>query len=278
MFVVLASVARALEVQRVIADARLTETQKACAIGKDPDVAQAYSFWVAGAVACGVRSDGSSGQPDDDRMYGPLSENALAVAELEALVLARKKPEHISKHTGLSASAVRWYEALWFDVRDRLCRPGWVSAQVIGSLHQGSVATLLPALVRAYGYYSKSTRTVRQAVTGFDPVAARQAARDNPDRFFAADAIAAGGLKAALAIRLMPLVDRKVYGRVIELHQEALRIQADTAEPTGGADQARWRESFAKLQSKIDLTFGGKNQRALPGLRVTAVDDEADVG
>src|SRR5438067_1928326 len=97
-------------------------------------------------------------------------------------------------HSPTRPPAWRWHLA----GRDRLDRPGWVAANVIGSLHHGSVAALLPALVRAYGYYTRSARIVRAAATGFDHAAARRAARENPDRFFAADAVSAGGLKAAL--------------------------------------------------------------------------------
>jgi hypothetical protein len=176
------------------------------------------------------------------------------MAELEAYILAGKSHERIAARTGLSADAVAWYEALWFDVRDRLKYTSWVLANVIGSLHQGTIATLLPALIRSYGYHSRSTRVIAAVASGFDRRTAAIAASD-PDKFFAADATFAGALKANLAIRLLPLQDRRTYARAIELHQEATRIAADTAAHAGGDAENKLRAAVQELGQRMKFQY-----------------------
>lgn len=222
------------------------------AISRLGPIADAYAFWLNGST----ERASVPPKPDDyTPMFGPLSPAALAAAELEALILANAPQDEISARTGLPVRAVAWYEKLWFDVRSRLDRPGWISTAVIGTLHQGTIGTLLPALIRAYGYYTKSARIVAAAVGGFDAAAA-EAAAENPNTFFASDAMAAGSLKAALAVRLMPLTDRRTYARVVELHQESTRIAADSAAAAGTDDENKIRTAAAMLTAQVKFKYG----------------------
>lgn len=210
----------------------------------------AYVFHHRGIVAASVDPPNGS---DDYPLTGPLTADAVARAQLEALVLADRPAESIAKIANLSPEAVTQYEKWWFDVRDRLKSPGWVATNVIGSLQQGTPALLLPALIRAYGYYTKSSRIVR-AVSGlFDGPAARQAARD-PTKFFSQDALAAGGLKAALAVRLLPLT-RKTYARMIELHGEATSLSLKAGESVGSEDERRFRDAARQLFDNVEQGY-----------------------
>jgi hypothetical protein len=224
---------------------------RAALLFKAGAAADAYVFWISASTAEG------NPHPDDCRDYpmaGAITAPALAKAELEALILAGKPVEKIARHVGLDPETVRWYERLWFDVRDRLRRPGWVAQAVIGSLHQGSPAALLPALVRAYGYYTKSARLVKAVVAAFDAPAARKAARD-PARFFMADAAHASGLKAALAARLLPL-DRRTYARVVELHHEALDLEAKAQLTGSSAAESTYLDAVNRLSGALAHGYG----------------------
>lgn len=227
----------------------------AAAVGEEIErlgpAADAYVFWLSGCTAASTKTT----LLDEMPIFGPLCPQALAVAELEALVLANKTPEFIAKRTGLTADAVRYYEGIWFDVRDRLKYKGWIAANVIGTLHQGTIGTLLPAIIRAYGYHTKKAQLVSTAVCGFDSKLSREAAA-NPQTFFAADAASAGGLKAALALRLMPLHERRTYARVVELHQEALRITADAAAAAGSDDENKLRAAVADFTANVKFNYG----------------------
>ena len=215
-----------------------------------PHAADAYVF----RRRADISVDTPINDTEDYPLFSPLTADAIAKSELEALVLARKKPETISRVTGLSVDAVNQYEKWWFDVRDRLDRPGWVATNVIGTLHQGDPGTLLPALIKAYGYYTRSARVVRTAAGMFDAQNARSAA-DNPNSFFTQDALTAGGLKAAIAVRLMPL-NKRTYARVMELHQAATEIANKNAVEAGSEDSARFRDAVSVLADRIDRRYG----------------------
>jgi hypothetical protein len=244
-----------------------TEATKAEVLLKVPDAADAFAFWAAGTV--GGVAPPATAAPDGTL----LADDAMARAGLEALILARQRPETVAKTVGLTAAAVRWYEAFFFDVRDRLGRPGWVAARVIGPLYHGVPAVLLPALVRAYGYYSRSGRVVRAVVGAFDAASSRAAAAADPARFFAADAVAAGGLKAALATRLAPF-DARTYARMIELHHEAVDLET-RAKPVGGAIEESYKAALAALASGLEYSYGDPAMQGPPQRpRLVAAGDD----
>jgi hypothetical protein len=60
------------------------------------------------------------------------SDDGPARWELCGRLLAGQTDEEIAAHTGLAPEAVRWFEALFFRVRDRLHARDWVYTQVIG--------------------------------------------------------------------------------------------------------------------------------------------------
>ncbi len=269
-------VADAMALQRQIEQARTEdETAEVFLTGADP--ADAYLFWTAGTAA---EVQGPTAGPGNPAASGPLSAPALAQAELEALILADRPPAKISKVTGLSEAAVTAYEQWFFDVRSRLGRPGWISANVIGSLFDTSPLVLLPNLIRAYGYYTRSVRIVRTLVGGFDQAIARRAGRD-PGRFFGADAVTAGGLKAALAVRMMSVTDARSFGRIIELHHEAADLEAKFAGTGGGGSESedKFKAAFQVLRGKIERGYREVPTDAhVPGVLRLATDTEKETG
>lgn len=251
-----------------------TDTQRAQLwANADPAAADAFDFWTAATT--------SRAQPAGRGAWdlGPLGPEPLAMAALDGLILAGRPAEKCGRYVGLSAAAVGWYEAWWFDVRGRLRSPGWVAANVIGSLHQGEVTTLLPALIRAYGYYTRSARVVKTAASGFDAAVAHRAGRD-VGRFFAADAAAAGALKAALVARMLPVHDPRTFARVIELHHEALDVEVKARQFGGSEDAARLKAAADVLVGRIETGYGAApvdddDVRRLPRL-VQAADAPED--
>lgn len=232
-----------------------------------PSLGDAYAFWVSGSAA--HASSGPGG--------GPLSSAAMAQAEMEGLILAGKKPDKIAAHVGMAPESVSWYEALWFDVRDRRKHPGWIAANVIGSLHHGTPTTLIPALVRAMGFYTRSARVVKSVAGAFDGISARQAG-DDPSRFFAGDAVFSGRLKASLATRLYSL-DQKTYGRIIELHHEAVDLETKTRQLSGSEAEAKYKDAL-NLFTKNLMTKGaygwGDSGQSVPAPRLAIGGAEGD--
>lgn len=270
-------VQRAIELQAGLEVA--SSDERAQCIAELGEAADAYDFWEAANVAANTAIPSA---PDGARTWGTLVGDAMVRVELEALVLANKSPTKIARHVGISEQAVIWYERWWFDVRDRLTNAGWISTQVIGSLHQGTIATLLPATIKAYGYYTRSARIVKAAAGMFDINAARRAGRD-PGRFFATDAANAGAIKAALVARMLPIHDPRTYARVIELHHEARDVDAKTKQLGGSEDEALFRDATSRLFGRVERGYGAAptdapEVRQLPRLVTTEPPLEADAG
>lgn len=246
----------------------LSVEEKIRTLDRYPDLGDAYAFWVSGAAAAGGQDGPAS---------GPLSSAALAKAELEGLILAGKKPDKIAKHTGMSVASIGWYEDLWFDVRSRRRHPGWVAANVIGSLHVGTPSTLIPAMIRAMGFYTGSGRVVTAVASSFDGIGARSAGSD-PSRFFAADAIFTGRLKASIATRLYQF-DQRTLGRIIELHHEAVDLETKTRQVSGSEHETKFQEAFKQLQKSLKTqgSYGwGDAPGALPAPRLVVGGAEGD--
>lgn len=241
--------------------------EKVRTLDQYPALGDAYAFWVSGSAARAETGPGG----------GPLSSAAMAQAEMEGLILAGKKPEKIAAHVGMDPESVSWYESLWFDVRDRRKHPGWIATNVIGSLHYGTPTTLIPALVRAMGYYTRSSRVVKSVASAFDGVSARQAGND-PAQFFASDAVFSGRLKASLATRMYAL-DQKTYGRIIELHHEAVDLETKTKQLSGSETEAKYKDAL-NLFTKNLMTKGaygwGDSGQTLPAPRLAIGSAEGD--
>ncbi len=72
---------------------------------------------------------------------------------LEARLLARQTPEVIAECMGTLPDTVRWYEALYFNVADKLQHRDWITAQV-----------LIPAVMKHYGNWHEATQNADVAL------------------------------------------------------------------------------------------------------------------
>lgn len=260
----------ALDLQKLMEKSK-TERNVRAAIEPMRSAANAYAFWANSQAAVPLPPPVVPGQPASPAPPGPVPTASLYAAELEALVLAGKPTAKIARITNVPEPAVRWYEQLFFDVRDRLRRPAWVTAHAIGPLHQGTVNMALPALIRAYGYYTRSARIVRAVTSTFDATAARAAARD-PLRFFTNDAAAAGGLRSALSIRLTP-IGPKTYARIVELHHEGLEIELKAQSGSGGETEDQYRRTIEVFAKQVEWSYREAPvglPESLPGPRLVA--------
>lgn len=80
--------------------------------------------------------------------------NALTRWMLEARVLAGQSTTEIAHLLQLSAATVAMYEAVFFDVRDRLEAPYWVIGQAIGPrYHEKLEACRVDAVLKVFAYY-----------------------------------------------------------------------------------------------------------------------------
>jgi hypothetical protein len=65
----------------------------------------------------------------------------------------------------------------------------------------------------------------------------------------------ASGLKAALAARLLPL-DRRTYARVVELHHEALDLEAKAQLTGSSAAESTYLDAVNRLSGALAHGYG----------------------
>ena len=219
-------------------------------------LADAYAFWVSGepAIPPPVLPTAGGKKGYTPEVVGP---NVLARAELEALILANKSPKAISKRTNLGEEAVSWYERLFYDVRDRLSRKGWICANAIGEIHQSKTAVALPALVRAYGFHTKSARIVSSIVSTFDSVMTRDALA-TPGDFWRKDVKGTTGVKAGIAAKLMHFAGSDSLAAIIEAHHTAIDVETRSKLNSTSVGENKYKELVEQLQGKIDWEYRGE--------------------
>lgn len=74
--------------------------------------------------------------------------------EVQARILAGQTDDEIAARCRLTPSAVHWFEAVFFNVRDRLHARDWIVARVIGpGLHRGFTEAEIGNVWMTFGYY-----------------------------------------------------------------------------------------------------------------------------
>ena len=89
-------------------------------------------------------------------------------AEVEARILARERFSSIAQKTCLSVAAIATYEAIFFNVRDWLDSPSYITHRVIGpKIHEGLKPSDIDVLWKFFGYHGGSLAWMRlSTVTG----------------------------------------------------------------------------------------------------------------
>jgi len=216
-------------------------------------MADAYAFWVAGEPVVAPPP-----QPGvKPSFFESVGTNVLARAELDALILANKSPKAISKRTNLDPEAVVWYERMFYDVRDRLSRKGWICANAIGEIYQVKTSVALPALVRAYGFHTKSARVVTSIVSTFDAFAIRDAVA-NPSDFWRRDVKGTTGVKAAIAAKLAAFGGWESLNAMINTHHAAIDVETRAKLNSTSEGENKYKDLVDQLQTKIDWQYRGE--------------------
>jgi hypothetical protein len=89
--------------------------------------------------------------PDIEVAHGLYREGGAMRVLLEARILARQSPSEIARVTELPSEVIVTYEALFFNVLDRLDAYGWIQARAIGNPAPGQAPSSEMAL-KAFAY------------------------------------------------------------------------------------------------------------------------------
>lgn len=158
------------------------------------------------------------------KVYG--RDDADDRATFEARILADQSPEEIARRQDTTTEVVRWYEKLFFDVRNKLASRDYVCNRVLGpAAHRGvresDYGLLLKLYALAGGPLAVDALVEMNSRDGANPMSLREMAG-----FWRADASDTLRRKAALAARCIPVnlgtqvAILEAYHKLVELEKE----------------------------------------------------------
>lgn len=143
--------------------------------------------------------------------------------ELEARLLANESPDRIAERMVLPATTVRAYEALFFNVQDRLRHLSWIVHAVFGrSIHAGLNERQYDLLWKMYGYFG-GAHLVDFMVDTFGD-AGKAAGPDKVRAWLENDQRESLARKAAIAARTIP-VNSYTQPAILEIAQKYYEIE-----------------------------------------------------
>lgn len=143
--------------------------------------------------------------------------------EIEARLLADDAPENISRRLCIDPRAIRAYEALFFNVSDRLLHQGWIVHSVMGtSIHAGLNERQFDLLWKMYGFFGGPL--VLDALINTFSGTAKAKSPDQVDNFYSDDARSTIRRKSAIAARTMP-VNGYTQQIILEIEQKYHEIE-----------------------------------------------------
>ncbi len=143
--------------------------------------------------------------------------------EIEARLLADDTPENIGRRLCIDPRAVMAYEALFFNVSDRLHHQGWIVHSVMGtSIHAGLNERQFDLLWKLYGFFGGPH--VLDALINTFSGAPKATGPDQVGNYFSDDARGTVRRKSAIAARTMP-VNGYTQQIILEIEQKYHEIE-----------------------------------------------------
>lgn len=143
--------------------------------------------------------------------------------ELEARLLANDSPDRIAERMLIPAETARAYEALFFNVQDRLRHRSWVVHAVFGrSIHAGLNERQYDLLWKMYGFFG-GTNLIDFMVDTFGDVG-KAAGPDKVRAWLADDERSSLARKGAIAARTIP-VNSYTQPAILEITQKYYEIE-----------------------------------------------------
>jgi hypothetical protein len=192
---------------------------------------------------------------------------------IEARILARETNDQIARKTGYSADTIAAFEALFFNVRDRLGRRDFIMNGVLGqaAVH-GLHARDHDLLWKIVGY--KAGPHVLDAMIGHIPNPMWASRAEDVPAFFQDTAINLMKMKAAMATLTVP-VESHTQLNLIEAFVKYVEIERTTESAGSASDQIQ--EGLQQmLESMPYATIGVVNAKQLPEFDKNAAELRSD--
>ncbi len=159
-------------------------------------------------------------------IYEQQAPNGQALrSAIEARILARQTDEQIAQCTGCTPAAIAAYEALFFNVRDRLANVDFITHCVIGAPAAGAKDEPLGRVWKLFGY--RAGPQVLEAVLG--GLSAGQVVESADDVSKYLDVVTAETVqqKAAVAAATIPVQEKTCF-RLIDAHSKSVKAGRNT--------------------------------------------------
>ena len=177
-------------------------------------------------------------------------------AELKSRLLAREPLTVIAKKAAMQPKAVRWFERVFFCVRDRLEAPSYIIQQAI-KLHEkgGGDPVYKVWLLLAY---TLGPLVVDELVYDRSP-ANRPSSPEQVATALQADAFATLRRRALVALRLMSPVNAKEATRLVKLYAKLSALDQENKRQCPYVDiTANINVAYDRLVRQLDLADGTK--------------------
>jgi hypothetical protein len=162
--------------------------------------------------------------------------------EVEARILAKESFDSIARKCQLSVPAITAYEALFFNVLDRLGVISYITHIVIGpKLHEGLTPSDIDVLWKFYGYHGGS-HVLDQLIYGQNDTQQPTCAAE-VGRFIGADISATLAQKAAIAVRTMRLDDPRAVRTLFRIYHQLQE------------SEKRCHREFTQIDATVNFNF-----------------------
>lgn len=195
-------------------------------------------------------------------------DNHPAKSALEAYILARQTDFEIGYIFGVPPQMVEAYEAVFFNVREKLNHREYILHCVLGpSIQRGLNESMYDLLWKLYGYFC-GPHFLAGLVSKF-PVPAWCQTPDNVSAAVQDDAISTLKLKAAMAAKMVP-VNGHTQLALIEQFTKFVEVERSTE--TSGRAQDQVMEHIAVMMSNLPFFAGPNPPNAVDNSPMAAYD------
>lgn len=174
--------------------------------------------------------------------------------QIEAHILARDSDFQVGYHAGLSPKLVEAYEALFFNVRDRLDHQGYILHQVMGpAIQRGLSEREYDLLWKLYGYFCGPHMLL--ALINKFPNPGWCSTPDTINSVVQDDAINTLKLKAALAAKIVS-VNQHTSLSLLDTFTKFIEVERTT--DTAGKAENQILDHINAMMTNLPFTVGGR--------------------
>ena len=193
--------------------------------------------------------------------------------EVEARILARQTDEEISSKVSMHPEGIRWYELVFFNVRDRIDNEGYIGRQVIGpAVAHGLRNIAIDFSAKYWGYYA-GPYMLDLILSDRDPATPSPKWGTDLNHFMDEYWNKAARVRSCNSVNSFDVNQFNVV-QLFELHSQLIQNARAAQESLGGA-QTPYEEVLNGVMNSVQWSVGRKRQQALEGSPLNSFSGKA---